>query len=120
MFNYVKTHNFEERKSESDKIIAKYPDKIPVIVERSGGCSNVSEIDKNKFLVPGDLTVGQFVFIIRKRIKLNQEQALFIFINNQLPPNSSLISSIYRAHKSDCGFLFIHYSGESTFGHDDE
>jgi hypothetical protein len=30
--------------------------------------------------------VGQFVYVIRKRIKLSPEKAIFIFINNILPP----------------------------------
>jgi len=29
--------------------------------------------------VPADLTVGQFVFVIRRRIKLSPERAIFVF-----------------------------------------
>lgn len=43
------------------------------------------DIDKKKYLVPSDLTVGQFVYVIRKRIKLSPEKGIFIFINNVLP-----------------------------------
>jgi GABA(A) receptor-associated protein len=39
-----------------------------------------------RFLVPADLTVGQFVYVIRKRIKLSPEKAIFIFVKNVLPP----------------------------------
>ena len=39
-----------------------------------------------RYLVPADLTVGQFVYVIRKRIKLPPEKAIFVFINNYLPP----------------------------------
>ena len=39
-----------------------------------------------RYLVPIDLTVGQFVYVIRKRIKLNAEKAIFIFVDNVLPP----------------------------------
>jgi GABA(A) receptor-associated protein len=38
------------------------------------------EIDKKKYLVPTDLTVGQFVYVIRKRIDLNAEKALYVFV----------------------------------------
>ena len=55
-----------------------------MIVERYGKCS-LPGIDKKKYLVPGDLTVGQFVYVIRKRIKLEHEKTLFIFINGILP-----------------------------------
>jgi len=41
--------------------------------------------------VPADLTVGQFVYVIRKRIKLAPEKAIFVFINNFLPPTGELL-----------------------------
>ncbi len=40
----------------------------------------------HRYLVPADLTVGQFVYVIRKRIKLSPEKAIFIFVKNVLPP----------------------------------
>lgn len=30
--------------------------------------------------------MGQFVYVIRKRIKLSAEKAIFIFVDNVLPP----------------------------------
>ena len=62
---------------------------VQVIVEKFGKC-NLPVIDKKKYLVPGDLTVGQFVYVIRKRIKLEHEKTLFIFINNVLPATGHL------------------------------
>jgi GABA(A) receptor-associated protein len=69
-----------------------------------------------RYLVPADRTVGQFVYVIRKRIKLSPEKAIFVFVNNVLPPTAALMSSIYEEHKEDDGFLYIAYSGENTFG----
>jgi GABA(A) receptor-associated protein len=51
--------------------------------------SDISDIDKKKYLVPSDLTVGQFVYVIRKRIKLSSEKAIFIFCNNSMPPTGA-------------------------------
>ena len=42
-----------------------------------------------RYLVPADLTVGQFVYVIRKRIKLSSEKAIFIFVKNVLPPTGN-------------------------------
>lgn len=72
-------------------------------------------IDKRKYLVPADLTVGQFVYVIRKRIRLCRE-GCFIFVNDILPPTAALMSVIYKEHKDPDGFLYITYSGENTFG----
>ena len=47
--------------------------------------------------MPADLTVGQFVYVIRKRIKLSPEKAIFIFVNNVLPPTGTSRLSAPRA-----------------------
>jgi hypothetical protein len=72
--------------------------------------SDIPIIDKKKYLVPSDLTVGQFCYVIRKRIKLAPEKAIFIFVNEVLPPTAALMSSIYDEHKDEDGFLYITYT----------
>ena len=108
-------HPLDKRQAEAERIRDKYPDRIPVIVEKAPG-SDISDIDKKKYLVPTDLTVGQFVHVIRKRIKLAPEKAIFIFVNNVLPPTAGLMSQIYEEQKDEDGFLYITYNGESVFG----
>mmetsp|Transcript_13795 Transcript_13795/g.27246 ORF Transcript_13795/g.27246 Transcript_13795/m.27246 type:complete len:121 (+) Transcript_13795:42-404(+) len=105
----------ETRKAESQRMRSKYPDRIPVIVEKAVG-SDIPDVDKKKYLVPTDLTVGQFVHVIRKRIKLTPEKAIFIFVNNSLPPTAALMTAVYDEHKDEDGFLYITYNGESIFG----
>jgi len=112
---FKQDHPIEKRKKEADKIRAKYPDRIPVICEKSAK-SDIADIDKKKYLVPGDLAVSQFVYVIRKRIKIPPEKAIFIFINNKLPSTAALMSAIYEEHKDEDGFLYVTYSGENTFG----
>ncbi|KAL3701343.1 hypothetical protein R1sor_019365 [Riccia sorocarpa] len=112
---YWVEHPLEKRQAEASRIRNKYPDRIPVIVERAEK-SDIPDIDKKKYLVPADLTVGQFVFVIRKRIKLSAEKAIFIFVRNVLPPTAAMMSAIYDEHKDDDGFLYLTYSGENTFG----
>ena len=53
--------------------------------------------------------MGQFVYVIRKRIKLSPEKAIFIFVDEVLPPTAALMSSIYEEHKDEDGFLYITY-----------
>ncbi|KAF8031435.1 hypothetical protein BT93_D0597 [Corymbia citriodora subsp. variegata] len=105
----------KKRQAESARIREKYPDRIPVIVERAER-SDVPDIDKKKYLVPADLTAGQFVYVVRKRIKLSAEKAIFVFVKNTLPPTAALMSAIYEENKDEDGFLYMTYSGENTFG----
>jgi len=108
-------YDLTKRKSESTRIKLKYPKRVPIICEKNNN-SDIPDIDKNKYLVPMDLTVGQFLYVIRKRIKLNPEKALFLFINNTIPSSSQLLSKIYQDYEDEDGFLYIIYSSENTFG----
>lgn len=111
----MEQYTFEERKKESERLMTKYPTKVPIIITKSKN-SDIADLDKHKFLVPLDQTVGQFVYIVRKRIELSHEKAIFVFVNNVLPPTSSLISEIYNTYNSTDGFLYITYAGENVFG----
>ena len=66
-----------------------------MIVEKAPK-ARIGDLDKKKYLVPSDLTVGQFYFLIRKRIHLRPEDALFFFVNNVIPPTSATMGSLYQ------------------------
>jgi len=107
---------FERRAEVAARIRSKYPDRIPVIVEKAPK-SDAPDLDKKKYLVPCDITVGKFVFEIRKHMKLSSEKAIFLFVNKDVyPPTAALMSHIYEKYKDEDGFLYITYSGENTFG----
>ncbi|PRP78274.1 LRR receptor-like serine/threonine-protein kinase GSO1-like [Planoprotostelium fungivorum] len=108
-------YDFNRRKEFAEKIRGKYPDRIPVIVEKAPK-SDAPEIDKKKYLVPADITAGKFIFEIRKQIKLNPDQAIFLFVNDTIPATGQLMSQIYEKNRDEDGFLYVTYSGENTFG----
>ena len=113
---FKKEKGLDERKNEYKRISIKYPDLIPVICERMNG-SNVPESQRRKYLVPRDITMGQFKYVIRKRIELRPDQALFVFVNKSvLAPTNTLITDIHKEYADEDGFLYMIYSGENTFG----
>ena len=118
MPNKFKTNfSFERREQESSKILTKYPNKIPVIVQRSERCKSIEDISKNKFLVPGDLTLAQFVYVIKKRINVGPEQAIYIFLNDKtLATPTYTLSQLYNEFRDNDGFLYLDYAGENAFG----
>ena len=107
-------YTFKKRLNESTNIVVKYPERIPIIVERFN--KSLPEIDRKKYLAPSDLSVGNFMYVIRKRIKLQPERSLFLFFNDKLLPVNTLLGSAYNQHKDDDGFLYIKYCEETTFG----
>ena len=112
--DYKKQYTFEHRLNESTKIINKYPDRIPVICELTG--NNIELLDKKKYLVPNNITLGQFIIVLRKRLNITKEQAIFCFINNKIPIISCDMATLYKENKDNDGFLYIYYSGENCFG----
>jgi len=116
-FQYQKDFTFERRLQEATNIRVKYPDRVPVIVEEQAG-SGMPKLDKNKFLVPNDVTVGQLMWLIRQRMKLSPERSFFMYISTTIPTSSAMLSEMYDEHKDPDGFLYISYSGENTYGHE--
>ena len=115
--SYKERFSLIERKKETHYALNKYHDKLPVICEKDKNASKDTPIiDKNKYLIPFDLTIGQFVYIIRKRLKITPEKAIYLFIKNIIPPTSALFFDVYSHLKDDDGFLYITYSAENTFG----
>ena len=111
---FMNRHPFEKRLEESKRILDKYPNRIPVICERIS--NNIPQVSRKKYLCPDDLSLANFMYVIRKRMDLSPEKALYLFINNKLIPCSQLLGSVYEAEKNEDGFLYINYAGESTFG----
>ena len=103
-----------QRQSESNRLRNKFRGRVPVIVNKA--TDKTPEIDKKKYLVPNDLTFGEFMLIIRKRIKLNEQQALVGFVTGTLPPMGKLMSDLYSESSNEDGFLYVVYSLENTFG----
>lgn len=118
-FDFKDKHSLEARKEEANRILNKYPERIPIICEKYEKKNiSVPKLDKSKYLVPCDLNVGQFMFVLRKRMKLPSEQAIFLFVNGTIPSSSVLVNELYDKHKDKDGFLYVGYSGENTFGNE--
>ena len=97
--------------TEAQKMLNKYPERLPIIVRKHNDKSSV------KFLVPKDFTIGQLIYIIKRKTQISSSDAIFIFTEkNILMTSSSTIEDIYNHHKNKDGFLYFIYSLENTFG----
>merc|ERR1719162_2619137 len=108
---------FEKRSAEAKRILAKYPDRIPVICKKAAR-SDLPDIDKKKLLVPGTMLCGEFKYVIHKHINqtggatLASDQTIYLFMNHTAPKTGQLMSEVYDLYKADDGFLYITYSAE--------
>ena len=115
--SFMSNHSFNKRYDESQRIRAKYPDRVPIICEKDPRSRDIPDIDRKKYLVPEDLSIANFMYVIRKRIKISPDKSIYLFIDNHImPATAQLISILYNEYKNEDGFLYITYAGESTFG----
>ncbi|KAF3838516.1 hypothetical protein F7725_010284 [Dissostichus mawsoni] len=107
----------ETRKDEVCSIRSKFPNKLPVIVERYVREKNLPLLDKTKFLVPFELTLGQFLCLLRNKISLESTQALFLLVaEKSMTCMSSSMGEVYSHYCDADGFLYITYASQDMFG----
>lgn len=113
--DFKSKHTLEKRKKDYERIKKKYPNRVPIILSKLKG-SDIGTLDRNKYLIPDDITFGQFIFTVRKQLKMKPEQAIYMFVNNKILPVSNIISHIHKEYADEDGFIYVQYGAENTFG----
>lgn len=114
-YTFKTKHTFKTRKEQSERLLTDKPGLVPIVIEKSDGCS-LNSLDKNKLLINDTATIGQLIYIIREQIKIDSTEALFLSIGHVIPSTSSTMASIYDKYKDDDGWLYIAYAAENFFG----
>jgi GABA(A) receptor-associated protein len=115
--SFKKEFSYSDRWDEAQRVLHNFPERIPIICERHECADyNCPNIDKRKYLVPHYLTIGQFLLVIRKRIKIDSDKSIYFIINQTIPPSQSRLIDVYNQHKDSDGFLYIKYTYENVFG----
>jgi GABA(A) receptor-associated protein len=109
-------NSLKQRSDEAKSILRKHPDRIPIIVEPADDKSPTP--DRKKFLVPAELTFGQFAHVVRKRLDTTPDQAVILMIGDVMPMCSSTVREVYEKHKDSDSFLYVSLCAEKTFGMD--
>ena len=115
---FKETYTFEERKTHSSDIRVKYPERLPIVMQRSMNDKILGDMDKIKYLVPGEITITEFMAILRKRLNINQTTSIYLYNpdNKIILSGTNSIEYLYNKYKNDDGFLYIEYCGENVFG----
>lgn len=117
MSEYRSKKSLQERLKECNSMKQKYPDRICVYLYKNPSCKNLEDIEKKKFLVPTEITIGQFMCVVRKRLNINNTTSIYIFTEqNTIPCSTDTIESVYKFYKNEDNFLYMTYASESTFG----
>lgn len=96
----------------------RFPDRVPVRCTAGKiSIKTTNILEKRQYLVPRDLTVGEFSYTLRKYMKLTKSQSLLLYVNNELPPVLTTFDELdKRFTNNEQGVLEITYCGENTFG----
>jgi GABA(A) receptor-associated protein len=115
---YIESTSFEDRKKRSNSLLLKYPDKYPVILEKSSNDKYLPKMEKTKLLVSHDMTTASILLLLKKNIKVNENTAVYISVANKniILSGAQSISYIYENYKNTDGFLYLEYCTENVFG----
>jgi hypothetical protein len=120
---YKDKFSLSARISESNRILSKHPGHIPVIVESMN--TKKFAIVKNKFLVPRNVSAGHLLTSVRKQIKCNPNEAIFMFANDKMISSTMLMGELYEQylreningeHSDNDMFYYVCVQSENTFG----
>lgn len=121
---YKDQNSLDFRISESQRILSKFPDRIPVIIDCSKELDKL--LSKKKFLVPREISVSYLLTIIRNKSKIDSTKAIFIFCNDKLLSGTSILGTVYddyeQNQKKDSDYikgdktLYLNLAFENTFG----
>ncbi len=115
-FQFKEAYSLEERKAEYEKVVQEHPGKIGIICERAPK-SHIEEIKKTKYLISEEIKLGQFSEIIRRKIKMDKEAAIFLLANGKISlTGDETMIEIYKKYKDEDGFLYIAYASEEVWG----
>ena len=119
-FRFRKEFNLEDRRKEADRILSQYPNRIPVICERAPN-TDLPSLEKTKYLVPGDMTVAKFQFLIRKHIDLNKSSSLFLMAKKgnkevAIAGDKTMREIYYINRDREDNFLYIFYVSQLVWG----
>ncbi|KFQ24814.1 Microtubule-associated proteins 1A/1B light chain 3C, partial [Merops nubicus] len=105
------------RMHEVTTIRLKYPNKLPVVVERYQKEKTLPPLSRTKFLVSQDLPLAQFAITLRTRLGLASSQTFYLLVNNKGLPNMAItMQELYQANKDEDGFLYLTYASQEMFG----
>lgn len=94
-------------------LLQKHPGRIPVVCRPHDGMP----MRRTKFLVDGNSHVSEFMGVIRNNVELKRHEAMYLFVNNTLVPNSHTFFRVYEEHKDRIDdILYVHVRKEATFG----
>ena len=88
-----------------EKIMRKYPNRVPCVV------------DGIKYLAPRDMRLCDFLVFVRRRMKYDSHEAIFVTFGGEHYPMHYTMHEIYQDNVASDGFLYGIIHQEKVYGH---
>lgn len=99
-----------------DDILNKYSYRVPIILSKREN-DELPSLTKTRYLVPCDMTCMHFMCVLRNKLILPSQKALFLFTGKKRLVYSSIpFGQLFASDKCEDGFLRITYASENAFG----
>jgi len=117
IFSFKYKYPLFKRRDESKRLLTKYPDRIPIIVEINFRCKEFNDISHFKILIPNNFSVSHIIFHIRRKLQINPSESIYLFSeDNTMFSPSITVQEAYTTYKNIDGLLYISVSKENVFG----
>ena len=111
---YKETYSKNERKLKARTVMSKYQGKLPLILLPDKRCD--LNLPSAQYLVAGGMTVGNFIYALRRSLNLPQSKGLYLFLSDILPMLNSKMSELYQRFADEDGFLYFVFSDQEDKG----
>jgi GABA(A) receptor-associated protein len=106
-FKYKTTTPLKDRKKKAEEIIKKYPDKVPIILERAPN-SDINIITSEKYVIPGCFDGNQLLYSLQYKLPKNSNQSLFLLIEGKITFDlKTKLIDLYNKYKNNCLVTFL-------------
>lgn len=114
----------EKSNAEAKRILAKYPDRLPVVLRRGPREDLPEGYGSKKFLAPRSMLVGEFKHVVHKHLREQggshardgSDRTIYLLCGSAAPKTSEPMDAVYDKHHDEDGFLYMTYVSENTLG----
>lgn len=113
----IEATSFEQRLQQANRFKTKFPNALPVVIQKDQRSSLPSSLHNQLFLAPRTLGAGDFLALIRKKASLAKTQTIIMFVgkNNLVTPDNTLFE-LYNKYSEDDGFLYVLCTDHEVYG----
>lgn len=99
-----------------EKLKERYPNKVPVIIQRDCLCRDVPELHKKRVFVSKTMLVSHLLYYVRRQLQMPAHRSIYLYVNESLPMLTQTVGMLHQEEAEDDGILYVFFATEHVFG----